>query len=86
MVRLPWETSVNLPDKFRHILSLFPQEFVFAFSYGSGAFQQHGHKSIEVSKDQMKENIQMWWDIEVISGCLHVGIHPQPDLKVVLEK
>nr|CAG4647079.1 EOG090X06VP [Megafenestra aurita]SVE92413.1 EOG090X06VP [Megafenestra aurita] len=46
-VRLPWDTPVAITDKFRHILSLFPQDFVFAFAYGSGAFQQHGQKSTE---------------------------------------
>jgi hypothetical protein len=51
-VRLPWDnlSAVPLTDKFQHILSLFPQNLVFAFAYGSGAFQQHGHQSVEVSK------------------------------------
>nr|SVE76408.1 EOG090X06VP [Daphnia longispina] len=46
-VRLFCDTPVALTDKFRHILSLFPEDLVFAFAYGSGAFQQHGQKSTE---------------------------------------
>nr|CAG4646287.1 EOG090X06VP [Macrothrix elegans] len=46
-VRLPWENLTPLSDKFQHILSLFPQDLSFAFAYGSGAFQQHGHKPTE---------------------------------------
>lgn len=50
-VRLPWDNlAAPLSEKFQHILSLFPKDnLVFAFAYGSGAFQQHGHKSTEVS-------------------------------------
>ena len=53
VVRLPWDnlSAAPLNDKFKFILSLFPQNLVkFAFAYGSGAFQQYGHKSVEVSK------------------------------------
>lgn len=50
-VRLFCDTPVALTDKFRHILSLFPEDLVFAFSYGSGAFQQHGQKSTEVRQN-----------------------------------
>nr|SVE79514.1 EOG090X06VP [Daphnia magna] len=45
--RLFCGTPSPLTDKFQYILSLFPQDLVFAFSYGSGAFQQHGQKSTE---------------------------------------
>lgn len=51
-VRLPWDkvgSSLAVTEKFKHIISLFPENLVFAFAYGSGAFQQHGHKSVEVS-------------------------------------
>jgi len=50
-VRLPisqLKVRSPLSDKFQYILSLFPKNLAFAFAYGSGAFQQHGHKSIQV--------------------------------------
>lgn len=49
-VRLPWDlVKTPVSDKLKYILSLFPQNLVFAFAYGSGAFQQHGHQSVEVN-------------------------------------
>jgi len=74
-VRLPisqLKVRSPLSDKFQYILSLFPKNLAFAFAYGSGAFQQHGHKSIQenvvdlilVVEDPVqfhKENILVNW-------------------------
>lgn len=48
--RLPWDHVGHLPEKFEHILKIFPDNLRFAFAYGSGAFRQHGNKSTEVIK------------------------------------
>nr|CAG4647931.1 EOG090X06VP [Moina brachiata]SVE93034.1 EOG090X06VP [Moina brachiata] len=47
IARLPWDHVSHLPEKFEHILKIFPDNLKFAFAYGSGAFRQHGHKSTE---------------------------------------
>ena len=65
-VRLFCDTPVALTDKFRHILSLFPEDLVFAFAYGSGAFQQHGQKSTEVRKNSKNQILWFIWDLRVV--------------------